>query len=74
MQRQLAQLRRLIDDLLDLSRIDQGKLQLHRERIALDAAVRSAVDTARPGIDDKGHALLVTGAGEGCGWREMRCG
>jgi signal transduction histidine kinase/CheY-like chemotaxis protein len=64
MQRQLVHLRRLIDDLLDVSRIDQGKLQLHRERMSLAGAVRSAVEAARPGIDEKDQTLVVTGASE----------
>ena len=59
MQRQLAQVRRLIDDLLDLSRIDQGKLQLQREVLALDTAVRSAVEAVRPAIEEKAQLLVV---------------
>ncbi|HET7546610.1 MAG TPA: ATP-binding protein [Usitatibacter sp.] len=57
MQRQIHHMSRLIDDLLDLSRIDQGKLQLQRQRIALEAALRSAIETARPSIEQKGHRL-----------------
>src|SRR5689334_6972426 len=48
MERQLAQMVRLIDDLLDVSRITRGKLQLRKERVELAGAVRDAVDTARP--------------------------
>jgi signal transduction histidine kinase len=46
MERQLGQMIRLIDDLLDLSRISQGKIELRRERIELEA-VRDAVDISR---------------------------
>jgi signal transduction histidine kinase/ActR/RegA family two-component response regulator len=59
MERQIAQLTRLIDDLLDVSRIDRGKLELRSERVAIDAVLRTAVDTARPNIDAKGHALTL---------------
>ena len=59
MERQIAQLTRLIDDLLDVSRIDRGKLELRSERVSIDAVVRTAVDTARPNIDAKAHSLVV---------------
>ena len=64
MERQITQLRRLIDDLLDVSRIDRGKLELRRERIGVDAIVRSAIETAQPGIEAKSHELLVRYAPE----------
>jgi signal transduction histidine kinase len=59
MERQIVQLRRLIDDLLDVSRIDRGKLELRRERIAVDAVVRNAIETAKPGIETRHHELAV---------------
>ncbi len=59
MERQIAQLSRLIDDLLDVSRMDRGKLELRLERLAIDAVLQTAVDTARPNIDAKGHTLLL---------------
>jgi len=58
MERQMVQLTRLIDDLLDVSRIDRGKLELRTETTAIDSVMRTGVDTARPNIDAKGHALL----------------
>jgi signal transduction histidine kinase/ActR/RegA family two-component response regulator len=60
MERQLAQLVRLIDDLLEVSRITRGKLQLRQEVIELSGAVRSAVEAARPLIDAQAHDLTVT--------------
>ena len=60
MERQLAQMVRLIDDLLDVSRITRGKLTLHKERIELAAVVADAVDTARPHIEAAGHELDVS--------------
>jgi signal transduction histidine kinase/CheY-like chemotaxis protein len=64
MERQITQLTRLIDDLLDVSRIDRGKLELRKERIALDAVARSAIETAMPGIEAKQHELVVRYAGQ----------
>lgn len=64
MERQVQQLTRLIDDLLDVSRIDRGKLELRTERVAVDAVLKTAVDTAKPNIDAKGHVLTVRYPGE----------
>ncbi|HEY2336105.1 MAG TPA: ATP-binding protein [Burkholderiales bacterium] len=64
MERQVGHLRRLIDDLLDVSRIDRGKLELRRARIAVDSVVRNAIDTAKPAIEAKSHALVVRYAPE----------
>ncbi len=60
MERQLGHMVRLIDDLLDLSRITNGKVELRRERIDLAVAVQDAVDASRPVIDERGHELTVT--------------
>ena len=60
MERQLGQLVRLVDDLLDISRISRNKLELRKARIALASVVENAVETARPLIDAKGHTLTVT--------------
>jgi len=59
-ERQVQQMVRLIDDLLDLSRISRGKIELRRERIDLAAAVQSAVETSRPLIEQAGHALTLS--------------
>ena len=60
MGRQVRLMVRLVDDLLDLSRIMQGKLDLRTERCDLAAVVADAVETARPVIDAKGHELSVS--------------
>ncbi len=60
MERQLGQMVRLIDDLLDVSRITRGKLALRKERVELAAVVHNAVETARPLIEASGHDLTVT--------------
>jgi two-component system CheB/CheR fusion protein len=57
--RQVDQLVRLVDDLLDVSRVTRGKIQLRRERLGLSKVIGSAVETARPLIDALGHELTV---------------
>jgi PAS domain S-box-containing protein len=58
-ERQLNQLIRLIDDLLDLSRITRGKIPLRLARVELAAILDTAVETSRPLIDGAGHRLTV---------------
>ncbi|HEX7082330.1 MAG TPA: response regulator [Gammaproteobacteria bacterium] len=58
-ERQLAQLVRLIDDLLDASRISRGKFELRRTRFDLRTAIASAVESARPLLDRSGHQLTI---------------
>jgi signal transduction histidine kinase/CheY-like chemotaxis protein len=57
--RQVTQMARLIDDLMDVSRITRGTFELRRERVALDEVIRLAVETSRPSIDASGHDLIV---------------
>lgn len=59
MDRQLAHLVRLIDDLLDVSRVSQGKIELRKEVQKIDDAIRSAVEASRPLIDAAGHHLTI---------------
>lgn len=58
-QRQLGQVVRLVDDLLDVSRISMGKLELRKEPTPLPAVLQAAVETSRPLIEQKGHELAV---------------
>ena len=60
MERQLTQLVRLIDDLMDVSRIRLGKLELRKERLQLAMVLSSAVETSRPLIEQMGHELIFT--------------
>ncbi len=60
MERQLGQLVHLVDDLLDVSRISRGKLELRRQRVELAGVVNNAVETSRPLIDAGGHQLTVS--------------
>jgi two-component system CheB/CheR fusion protein len=59
LERQVRQLVRLVDDLLDLSRISQGKIQLKVERVELAEVVQAALETSRPLIDGSRHQLTV---------------
>jgi signal transduction histidine kinase len=59
MERQLGQMVRIIDDLLDVSRISRGKLALRRERVDLAKVLRQAVETSRPLIEAGRHELTV---------------
>jgi signal transduction histidine kinase len=58
-QRQIQHLVRLVDDLLDVSRITRGKIELRKERLDLRQAVRGAVEMTRPVIESKEHELSV---------------
>lgn len=60
MQRQLDQLVRLVDDLLDMSRISRGKLELRKEHLDLVKVLNMAVETSKPLIDRHGHHLKVS--------------
>ncbi|MGZ5949277.1 MAG: ATP-binding protein [Isosphaeraceae bacterium] len=57
--RQVENLVRLVDDLLDLGRITSGKIQLQKERIDLAAVIARAIEGARPLIDARRHTLEV---------------
>ncbi|MBA3595248.1 MAG: PAS domain-containing protein [Polaromonas sp.] len=59
MERQVNHLVRLVDDLLELSRISRGTLSLRHERVELAAIVRNAVETASPLVQAAGHELVV---------------
>jgi PAS domain S-box-containing protein len=57
MERQVEYMVRLVDDLLDVSRIVRGKVELRREPVELAAVVARAVETSQPIIDAEGHQL-----------------
>ena len=64
MDRQVNHMVRLVDDLMEVSRITRGKIDLRRQRVDLAAVVGSAVETTRPLIDAAGHLLTVDLGGE----------
>ncbi len=59
MERQLEQMVRLVDDLLDVSRITRDKLELRRERVDLATVLNNAVETSRPLLEASVHKLTV---------------
>jgi PAS domain S-box-containing protein len=58
-ERQVTHLARLVDDLLDVSRITRGKIALRPESVALEDVVARAVETTRPLVEARGHSLSV---------------
>lgn len=60
MERQTQQLITLVDDLLDVSRITQGKLELRKCRVRLSDVLRSAVEASKPFIVEAGHDLTIS--------------
>jgi signal transduction histidine kinase len=59
MGRQVAHLTRLVDDLLDVSRIARGKIHLRCERVDLGALARHAAQTVRPQLENRSHRLVL---------------
>jgi signal transduction histidine kinase len=58
-QRQVTHLVRLIDDLIDMSRISRGVIGLRRERVGIGPIIEQAVESTRPALDARGHRLAV---------------
>ena len=59
MERQVSHMVRLVDDLLEVSRITRGKIELRKEPTLVGAIVRSAVETSRPAIEAAKHRLVL---------------
>jgi CheY-like chemotaxis protein len=60
MERQVHHLVRLVDDLLDVSRVMKGKIDLRREQVELATVVARAVETAKPLMEVQGHQLTIS--------------
>jgi PAS domain S-box-containing protein len=58
-ERQVKNLARLVDDLLDVSRITQGSIRLRKEPVELQTILERAVDGTRPLIESRGHQLIL---------------
>ncbi len=63
LERQVRHMVHLVDDLLEVSRISRGAIELRKQRIDLGAVLQSAVETSRPLIDAAHHQLRVEGPG-----------
>ncbi len=59
MERQVQHLIRLVDDLLDVSRVVRGKIELRREPVELATVIARAVELVQPLVDTQGHRLTV---------------
>lgn len=62
--RQIGQLSRLVDDLLDVSRITQGRIELQRETLDLQCVVAQALESVDPLMKEKGHVVLCDAGSE----------
>ena len=60
MERQVSHMVRLVDDLLEVSRLTSGRIELRRETVDLAGVIATAVETSRPLIDRAGHRLEVS--------------
>jgi PAS domain S-box-containing protein len=60
MDRQLTHMVRLVDDLMDVSRISTGRLELRKEHVELASVVQTALEAIRPQIEEAGHQLTVS--------------
>jgi signal transduction histidine kinase len=58
-ERQVKHMARLIDDLLDISRINSGRIKLQKERVELAAVVKGAIESVAPLIESRRHELVV---------------
>jgi two-component system, chemotaxis family, CheB/CheR fusion protein len=59
-ERQVAHMTRLLDDLLDVSRITSGKIELKKQPTELKSIIAAAIETARPALEERRHRLQVT--------------
>ncbi|WP_256856501.1 ATP-binding protein [Variovorax sp. KK3] len=64
MARQVEHMVRLVNDLMEVSRITRGKIELHRAPVLLDAVIDDAVEFSRPLLERAGHRLDIEPAGE----------
>ena len=60
MERQVQHMSRMVDDLMDVSRITRGKIELRKQKVELAEVVNRTLETARPLIEDRLHDLTVT--------------
>ena len=59
MERQVKHMAKLVDDLMEVSRITRGKIELKRQRIFISSVISDAIEVSRPGIEALHHTLVV---------------
>jgi len=59
-ERQIQRMSHLVDDLLDVTRITQGKIRLRKEKVELRAKMMRALETSRPPLEEAGHQITVS--------------
>ena len=75
MERQVHHLNRLVDDLLEVSRITRGVIEVKKEPLDLTAIVKAAIETSRPVLDNLRHELIVDlDPRRRCASAAIRCG
>ncbi len=74
MERQVQHLVRLVDDLLDVSRLMGNRIELRLEPVELASIIARAIETVQPVIDAHGHELVVSLPNEPVSWRATWCG
>ncbi|HEX4144668.1 MAG TPA: CHASE3 domain-containing protein [Pirellulales bacterium] len=62
MDRQVRQMIRLIDDLMDVSRISRGKIQLRKQAVSIDTLLQGALESLKPFIESLGHHITLATA------------
>lgn len=58
-QRQAARMTRIVDDLLDISRVTQGKILLRHERVVIEALLSQSIEATRPAMESRGHTVVL---------------
>ena len=64
LERQVNHMARIVDDLLDVARLERGKIELKLERLDLNGAVRAAMEDCEPAIRGRSHRIMLQLAGE----------
>ncbi len=59
-ERQVSQMARLIDDLVDVSRIHRGRVELRRQQMSVSEVIQHAIETCTPFVNARGHVLSVS--------------
>src|SRR5262249_2707550 len=59
-ERQVQHMARLLDDLLDVSRVSRGKIDLRKESVDIAAVLRRSVDSVRPLMEERGHQFSIS--------------